>query len=263
MSTLLKKFLTVAIALVIGLTVVFFAWRANVLQKNSVSFEPTISGDSWKDSLLVVPSASSSKVLGEAQKNSAVATTTTDLVARELLVNYAVLQQSTGTTTLSDADAQALASKLAKNIQTPQGISYSIKNISVSNDNSNSAFTLYLKEVNDAMKTFVTIHKTNEITIITDAVKTKDSSKLKPLSSIISQYRNLQKNLLLIPAPSSIAPLHLRLVQSYSDTEASIVGMQRIITDPVIGLTSLEQYRKASADIESTAAEYQNYSPAQ
>ncbi len=260
MSTLLKKILTVAIAIVIGFVVVFFAWRGSVLQKNNVSFEPTIEGSGWKDSLLVVPMASSSKVLGEAQKNSAVATTTTNLVARELLVNYAVLQQSTGTTTLSDADAQALAQTVAQKIELPQGAQYSTKNLTISNDNTDSAFTTYAKKVGGAIQNFSSSHKINELVLVADAIKTKDSKKLEGLSSIISSYRDLQKKLLSIPTPSTIAPLHLHLLQSYANIEVSIMGMQKMISDPVVGLASLDQYSKEMNTLEALSVEYRNYS---
>ncbi|OIO30320.1 hypothetical protein AUJ77_03415 [Candidatus Nomurabacteria bacterium CG1_02_43_90] len=262
MHSLLKTIFSVIVAVAIGLTVVFFAWRAETLQKNNAPFEQTISGDSWKDSLLVVPVASSSKVLRETRKNSAVATTTTDLIARELLVNYAVLQQSTGTTTLSDADAQALAQVVVQKIVLPKGVQYSTKNLTISSDNTDSAFSTYAKNVGETIQTFSSSQRINELAVVAEALSTKDSATLQKLSSSINDYRALEKKLLAISAPSAVAPLHLRLVQNYANIEASIVGMKNIVSDPVVGLASLDQYNKEMTALDSLAVEYRNYSPA-
>ena len=262
MNKQFKKILSVTLALIVGFGIIFFAWKSTAPAGNKVSFEPAISGDSWKGSLLAVPQTSSIKNL-EQNVAGAEATTTTDIIARELLVSYALAQQNMSTTTLSDAEAQALAQMLVEKIKLPQGVVYSTKNLVMSSDNSDSSFAAYAKRVGDIMQAFSTAHKTNELAIVANAITTKDEAELRGLAIIITEYRGLQKSLLAVSTPSLVAPLHLRLVQSYSNIEAAIIGMQKIISDPVIGLAAFTQYKKESNILRTINAEYQNYTSSQ
>src|SRR3989344_5842653 len=63
MNKQFKKILSVTLALIVGFGIIFFAWKSTAPAGNKVSFEPAISGDSWKGSLLAVPQTSSIKNL--------------------------------------------------------------------------------------------------------------------------------------------------------------------------------------------------------
>src|SRR3990170_2575609 len=133
------------------------------------------------------------------------------------------------TTTLSDAEAQALAQMLVEKIKLPQGVVYSTKNLVMSSDNSDSSFAAYAKRVGDIMQAFSTAHKTNELAIVANAITTKDEAELRGLAIIITEYR----------------------------------GLQKIISDPVIGLAAFTQYKKESNILRTIDAEYQNYTSSQ
>lgn len=262
MNQQFKKNLSIALAILVGLGIIFFAWRNVAPTDSKVSFEPTVSGDSWKGSLLAIPKTSFESTKGLSQGAiGAEATTTTDLLARELLVSYAILQQRSGTTTMSDADAQDLAQMLASKVALPQGTVYTAKNLNTVNDNSDAAFAAYASNVGDVMRSFSIAHKTNELALVSSAIATKDASKLKGLTTIIAQYRALQKSLLAISTPTLVAPLHLRLVQNYANIEAAVMGMQKIISDPVLGLAALSQYKKTTDALDALALEYRDYNP--
>jgi hypothetical protein len=257
MDSKFKKIFSVTLAIILGLGVVFFAWKSILPASNKVSFEPTISGDAWKDSLRAVslsnPVIRPSTLQREQSKE---ATTTSDIIARELITNYFLLQQSRATTTLSDTDAQAFAQMLTEKINIPQVSVYTAKNILLSNDNSKVAIATYVKKISEVMQMFTTTRKTNEIDIFIEVLKTKDTEKLKTFTQIIAEYKKLQKNLLAISTPSTLAPLHLRLIQSYSKIESAIVSMQKILNDPMLGLAAFTQYKKEIDVLNDIDAEY-------
>lgn len=256
-----KKIFSVALALIVGVGIIFFALRGVGLSDNKVAFEPTIIGDTWKNSLLTVPSP---KILDVPQNNSlAQATTTADIVARELVTNYTLIQQGRATTTLSDADAQSIAQMLVDKIEIPKGVTYFAKDINTSNNNSSATIANYIKSIDEIMRGFSSSRTTNEIAIFTEALSTKDEAKLAGLSSIITGYKNLQKSLLAVTTPSTIAPLHLRLVQSYANIEAAVTSMQKILTDPMLGLAAYTQYKKEIDILRTLDTEYQKHIPSQ
>ncbi|MGB2580588.1 MAG: hypothetical protein WBC83_02740 [Minisyncoccia bacterium] len=257
MNQQFKKIFSVALAVIVGLGIIFFALGGIGLRDNKVSFEPTIIGDTWKDSLLTIPSP---KTLDVAQNNPLVhATTTADIIARELVTNYTLVQQNRATTTLSDADAQSIAEMLVDKIEIPKGVIYSAKNIRISNDSSSVAIANYIKSIYDVMQGFSSARKTDEITIIAEALASKDEAKLDSLSPIITEYRALQKNLLSISTPPTIAHLHLRLAQSYANIESSVTSMQKVLTDPMLGLAAYAQYKKENDVLRALDTEYQGY----
>lgn len=256
-----KKIFSVAFALIVGVGIIFFALKGVGLSDNKVSFEPTVIGDAWKDSLLTIPP---SKTLDEVRKNlTTEATTTADIVARELVTNYTLVQQNRATTTLSDADAQSIAQMLVDKIEVPKGTIYSAKDINISNDNSSASIANYIKSIDETMKVFSLSRTTNEVVIFTEALSTKDETKLQGLVPIITGYKNLQKNLLAVTTPSTIASLHLRLVQSYANIESAITSMQKILTDPMLGLAAYAQYKKEIDILRTLDTEYQEHNTSQ
>jgi len=160
MNSNIKKIFSVALALAVGSGIVLFAWEGGTIVKTEVSTETTAKNDEWKNTLHVIPEASTSKLLGSQKTfsgdtNNAIAEddiTTTDLFARKLLVNYALTQRSMATTTWSDADADALAQSLIKNIDMPQIKQYATKDLNISNDNSDTAFALYGEKLNQILQ---------------------------------------------------------------------------------------------------------------
>lgn len=264
MTSKFKKIFSVAIALVVGLGIVFFAWRGMISTNSKVSFEPTVNSDAWKDSLRTISSSNPAIKPSVAQNEQwKEATSTSDIIARELLTNYILLQQSRATTTLSDTDAQAFAQTLIEKIKLPLGVTYTIKNLVVSSDNSSAAIVAYIKRVGEIMQTFSSARKTNEVTIFAEALTTKDVEKLERLTIIIKEYKNLQKTLIAVSTPSTLAPLHLRLLQSYANIETAITSMQKILSDPMLGLVAFTQYKKELNVLRTIDAEYVSYSSSQ
>lgn len=257
-----KKLFSIILALLVGVGVILFAWGGEIFNRVDISTGQT--SNEWKDVLQIIPQGSSKTLSAQrGTTKSEAATTTTDLLARSLLVNYALLQKNSATTTLSNTDAQALAQTLANKVVIPQGTTYSLKDLSVSGDNSNTALTAYSKKVSEVMQSFTSSRATNELTLVASALTTKDERKLDGLSSIATNYATLNKNLLAIKTPSGVAHLHLRLVQSYANIAATIPVMQKIFIDPVQGLAALAQHKEETAALEALAKEYRDYTPTQ
>ena len=255
-----KKLFSIVLALLVGVGIILFSWGGELLTQKSASGER---GDSaWKDALRIIPRDSSSNTLGAQRGNTqSEATTTTDIIARNLLVDYALLQKSSATTTISDTDAQMIAQSLVNKVELPQATTYSLKNLNISTDNSDAALAAYSEKVSGAMQSFTSVHITNELALVTTALTTKDARKLEGLGKIATQYAGLKKNLLAIKTPSVVAPLHLRLVQSYANIEVLVIAMQKLFTDPMQGLAALTQYKKETAALEAIAKEYRDYTP--
>ncbi len=254
-----KKIFSVLFALLIGIGVVFFAWKSG-----TVTYTGNAPSDnSWKDTLNVVPQVDSLKTLIASQESFVGndATTTVDIVARNLLTSYALAQRNNmSTTTLRDNDIEAIAEEAVSKIALPQATQFTIKNLNISSDNSPSAIDAYMKELGTAVKTFASSQTQSDTDVAFAIPKTGDDTKrLLGIARNISNYEKLIRGLLTIKTPSVVTQPHLHLVQKYANIQARIKPMADIFTDPLRGLAALAEYRGEIAGFNIIAEEYTDY----
>lgn len=262
MSGYNKKLFSIAIALLIGIVVILFAWKGSSFFRVGVSGNAT--DTEWKDSLSVIPQESTIQTLAAhggalAYTGSGGATTTTDLLARNLLTSYALMQGNMSTTTWSDTDANALAQILAKQMELPQGKQYVEGDLVVSTDNSPVALATYSAEVRKILTKSSASQKQGDIAIVFAAPGTNDTERTAAITQLIARYKKLKQDLLAVKTPSETVPFHLRLIQGYSDIGDSIKIMPEIFTDPAKGFSALTQYKKEVEELTILSREYQDY----
>lgn len=254
-----KKIFSVLVAVLVGASIIFFAWKAGVV--NYSEEISSVDNTGWKDSLSVVPQTDLLKTLSAYNKEGEIntATTTTDIVARELLINYALVQGTNmSTTTLSDYDARVIAQTAIDKIEIPNAKQYAEKNLNISANNSPEAITAYVKEINDLIRAFNLSQNGDDISVVF-AVPTSeiDIKRTQKISQTVSQYQKLITDLLLVRVPSALARPHLLLVQKYANIQATLKPMSEIFTDPLKGLVALSNYRNEISGFDLIAKEYE------
>lgn len=262
MSGYNKKLFSIAIAFLVGIVVILFAWKGSSFFNIGVSNKTT--GDEWKDSLSIIPQESTVQTLAAhggalAYTGSGGATTTTDLLARNLLTSYALMQGNMSTTTWSDTDADALAQILIKQIELPQGKQYVVGDLSVLSDNSTAALTVYSNEVSRILRTSSASQTKRDTEILFAAPGVNDVQRKAAIEKVIARYKQLKKDLLAIKTPSDTVPFHLRLIQGYANIEDSVKIMPEIFTDPAKGFAALTQYKNEVNGLIILSKEYQDY----
>lgn len=254
-----KKIFSVLSAILVGAVIISFALKGDRINKTEDS-APTKNSD-WKDSLSVVPQTDFLKTLsasiGSAHVNTA--TSTADIVARELLINYTITQEANmSTTTLSDADARAIAQVAASKIELPKARQYTEKNLRLLTDNGPEATAAYIMEIDDLLRAFNLSQINNDISVVFATPKSViDIKRNSRISENIAHYEKLINELLKMSVPSSLATPHIHLVQKYSNIQATIKPMSEIFTDPLKGLSALTRYRSEIAGFDLIAKEYE------
>lgn len=238
-----KKIFSVLFAILVGASIIFLAWRGSA--PTTVKVE---NNDEWRDVLKVVPQERALKTTNLTKGNLAdsftEATTTTDLVARRLLLEYTASQRGSATSTISDTQAQYIARRLAEDVKLPERKEYALSDLNISSDNTRSAGILYVNALNVLLKNHMETEKNEtELTILLSAMDTKSTATLNKLRVKAEAYQVLIKNLLAMKTPSVFAPLHLRFVQSYESLRSGTVGLESMLADPVVGISALAEYR--------------------
>lgn len=253
MSYFSQKSFPILLAILLGIGIILFAWRTVSFTGAGASFEKgdeteVSADDSWRDALKVIPRDSLTRLLGanagSASSTIGVATTTTDLLGRELLTSYALAQKSLGTTPMTDAQTQAISDILAGKVMTDTDLKqYAGKDIIII-PTSTSTLITYQKELSKALANFSRKNTVNELRAVAEAMDTKDATKLAPLAGTVANLHVLTDTLLAMKAPQTVAGLHLFLIQNYTLVLSGVVDMQSIIDDPVIGLRGIAKYQR-------------------
>lgn len=260
MNQQFKKIFSVAITLIAGLGIILFAWKGDTSTSNKISFEPTvIKNNDWRNSLRVVPQTSPEKIL-DATKNAGLeATTTSAIMARDMLTGYALLAKRNSTTTVSDADAQALAQEIIKKIDVAQGKQYTKRDLDISTDNSPDAVNVYSKEIARIIQSFIELRTKSDLEIVLSDPRPNPEVKAVEMGGLANRYEKLVDSLVATKVPSEIALIHLRIIQGYSNIGVSLIALADVYTDPMRGLVALTQYRKEIDDFIALSKEYGDY----
>lgn len=220
----------------------------------------------WKSTLSVLPGsiALTRVAKGDIRIDEIAqsATTTTDLISRRLIIEYALSQKGTSTSTMSNEEAENIANILAKEVKLPQKKQYKLSDLNISADNSESAGILYKKTLNALVQSHTATEQTeNELTVLVIAMGTKDSAYLNKLKVKTALYQELVKKLIALKTPSSVAPIHLHLLQGYETLRSATAGLQSMLDDPVLGIAALAEYKKGIDMLVHVEQEYKNFNP--
>lgn len=67
---------------------------------------------------------------------------------------------------------------------------------------------------------------------------------------IIGQaYKSFAEEMMKVEVPKSLLEYHLKIANSANNTGQSVLNMQKMINDPIVGLSGLSQYQKYSAEL--------------
>lgn len=256
-----KKIFSVFIAILIGGGIVFFAWRATGAPQTKGS---ALNTGNWKNSLSVVPQSPQAKtsnlIKNTIESSTTEATTTTDIISRKLLLEYVYSQKGAATTTLDDVAVKNIAARLAGEVVVPKRKQYTLSDLNINTENTPASYALYSNTTNTLIKEHLATEKTeNELVLVDRAIKNNDGASLEMLTQKSARYENLLKKLLSLETPSSLAPIHLHLIQSYETLRSATLGLQKILIDPVMGIVAIEEYRSGIDALFITSQEFADF----
>ena len=249
MSPELKKLVPIFLSILFGAGIIFFSIKSGALFGGANSFGlkdgASAQNNPADGSLKIVPPTSPQKLLG-AEAGSPDATTTTSLLARELLVSYTNAQINKGNAPLDSTDTDAITQTLSEKARSGDEVKqYSAKDFIVVKT-STSTLETYKKEMSAVLKAFTQKGGNDELFIVATAVDNNDSSKLASLAINIANLQKLVNDLLALKVPSSVLTFHLYMTQGYATMMSGVVDMQQIIDDPVRGMRGIAKYNNGA-----------------
>ncbi|MDO8555408.1 MAG: hypothetical protein Q7R75_02485 [bacterium] len=86
----------------------------------------------------------------------------------------------------------------------------------------------------------------SELDVLQNALKNQDEAKLKKLENLSAAYENSSKEISNIDVPYEFLENHLAVINSFHQISVELKNMQKVFSDPALGLVAIKQYKESS-----------------
>jgi hypothetical protein len=247
------RFTTMAGAIALAALLV---WGAYVLTHHSEVAAQNLAVDSslgvstdWKAQLENIQAQSPNNKAPQAPdqgtvdtlRSAATSDNLTDTVARTLLINLSNAKAQGLGDDIPTQD-QLIADAVAKINERPAKIVYANADLTISGDNSAKALAAYGNAFMQVVKEHPGASYGTVIYIVATSTDNGDPKRLSPLKGIGAEYAALAKALAGISVPSTLAPLHLTIVNNFEKMAEAVADLQKLYDDPLRGLAAFQLF---------------------
>ncbi len=167
--------------------------------------------------------------------------TENEMLSREFFATIISLQQ---TGNLNEESIKSISESIGQTVEAkPIDDIYSLDNVILVKDSEIANKKYYDSFVSLATK-YENSDIGSELTLISQGIGNNDPQALYAAKTVASAYRSFGQELLKIPTPGVIANVHLSLTNNYEKTAQSIEGLTQILTDPIIGMRAIINYKQ-------------------
>lgn len=167
--------------------------------------------------------------------------TQNELLSRQFFATIMSLQQ---TGQLDDTAIQSISEAVGQQISTtPIADVYASSMLNIKAD-SFDADLAYFTAYGNLLAKYKDADLGSELTLVSQGILNQDPQALYATQTVASAYRSFGRELIKIPVPSSVSTFHLALSNDYEKVANSIDGLTQVISDPIIGMRSILNYKK-------------------
>ena len=171
------------------------------------------------------------------------AITDNDILSRQFLATIISLQQ---TDQLDTDSMNSVSEAIGKNIEaTPIPDIYTSNMLTLVND-STSLNATYSDALSALINNYADANIGSELTFIIQGLSNKDPTALYAAVTVGDAYQSFGSDLMKIPVPKSLASIVLSVANNYEKTGQSIKDLAKMLSDPLIGMKAIINYKNYS-----------------
>jgi hypothetical protein len=143
---------------------------------------------------------------------------------------------------------------------------YTESDININNIDNLESRKEYYEKIRNIFKKYQSSGLGDELEIISTGLalnssneNIKDSTEYEKLPTIAKAYQEFAKEITKVSVPKSLKEYHLSIANSANNTGISVLGMAKIVSDPVVGLSGLSQYQKYSDSLIKTVTDLETF----
>ncbi|MCM2338931.1 MAG: hypothetical protein NDI62_00535 [Burkholderiales bacterium] len=190
--------------------------------------------------------------------------TETEKFAREFFTSYSAMKSSGE---IDDETIKNFSSALGQKIVNPELIDkYTESDININNIDNLESRKEYYEKIRNIFKKYQSSGLGDELEIISTGLalnssneNIKDSTEYEKLPTIAKAYQEFAKEITKVSVPKNLKEYHLSIANSANNTGISVLGMAKIVSDPVVGLSGLSQYQKYSDSLIKTVTDLETF----
>lgn len=99
----------------------------------------------------------------------------------------------------------------------------------------------------------------SELDVFQSALKNQDEAKLEKLENLSAAYEKSSKEISAIDVPYEFLEKHLAVINSFHQISAELKNMQKVLSDPALGLVAVKQYKESSQKAYEALRDINNY----
>ncbi len=165
-----------------------------------------------------------------------------ELLSREFFATIISLQQTGEINQESiDSVAQAVGQRVEA---TPIPDIYTKIDMNIVQNESLDTKDKYYNDLSNLITKYENADIGSELVIIAQGLSSQDPQALYAAKTIAVAYRSFGSELIGIPVPGSLVSTHLALANNYEKTAQSIEGLVKMLNDPILGMSSVLNYKK-------------------
>lgn len=165
-----------------------------------------------------------------------------ELLSREFFATIISLQQTGEINQESiDSVAQAVGQRVEA---TPIPDIYTKIDMNIVQNESLATKEKYHNDLSNLITKYENADIGSELVIIAQGLSSQDPQALYAAKTIAVAYRSFGSELIGIPVPGSLVSIHLALANNYEKTAQSIEGLIKMLNDPILGMSSILNYKK-------------------
>lgn len=166
---------------------------------------------------------------------------TTDRFSRELFTAYTSYKSSNG---IDATEQEKIVAQMIAEVEnmgnTPATVHTSSELFVVGN--TPDEFKRYRNLFLEVTSRYQENIENNELYVLEKALKGTDSSSLNEIDVITDNYKQIAKELIIVPVPKEIEKQHLALINNYERLSVVVDKFKQVFTDPLIAMTSMTEY---------------------
>lgn len=254
------QFTLIALSIALSAGLVYAAERVTAPETPSIASvatdsisDDTASNAEWQATLSSIQGSGSGALPTppdqndvDALRKAAQSPNVTDSVSRTLLINLTNAKAQglggdipTQNQLIEDALGQIVPSAAAK--------TYTKADLEIVADSS-AAKRAYGNAIMAVLAKHPGANMQNTLLVVGEATDGDNAAKLTALKPIEAEYRALTADLVATPVPQTLSPFHLELVNKFAALSATYPAMESTLTDPLRGLSALQEYRSLGAE---------------
>jgi flagellar motor component MotA len=195
----------------------------------------------WKSDLSRVGDTSVTPINTEKADVETGDETITDDVSRTFISNYLNLKQSGS---LTPESSQNLVNSTATYIEKLGERKVDEAKLYVIPDEGKKTIIWYGEKLGSILKNNQPKSVKNELDILSEAVESRDPSKMQELDGIIAIYKNMEKELSAMAVPKTFVKAHTDITNGVRGMILGLEEMKMVFGDPFKGLFGMQMYQE-------------------